>query len=135
MTTILLRGIRKTYGTTEAIKGGNLLIDGQRVNDTGPADRGLAAGVAVTLGIRPEGQRLDAGGALRGIARLVERLGGLTPLHVDTVRKGDLVTQVEGSNPAAAHQAVQLSVGPAACHLFNEAGLAMPHLQQHSLAA
>ena len=45
--------------------------------------RTVNAGDAVTLGLRPEALRLDPAGPLAGTVRLVERLGGLTLIHVD----------------------------------------------------
>ncbi len=43
--------------------------------------------------------------------------------------------QIEGSNPARAHEQIRLAVDPAACHLFDKAGQALPHLARHPLAA
>ncbi len=67
--------------------------------------------------------------------RLVERLGGLTLLHV-TLEGGQAVTvQLEGSNATRIHDRIPLSVEAAACHLFGADGEALAHLVRHPLAA
>jgi len=88
----------------------------------------------VTLGVRPEALRLDAVGPLAGTVRLVERLGGLTLIHVDLDQDGPVIVQIEGSDGTAPHQRVTLQVDPAACQLFDATGRAMPHLTRHPLA-
>ena len=94
-------------------------------------------GDPVTLGIRPEALRPDPAGALAGMVRMVEQLGGLTLLHVALEGAleggGDAIVQIEGSAPTRAHQPIRLSVDAAACHLFDAAGLALPHLARHAL--
>ena len=92
-------------------------------------------GDPVTLGIRPEGLRPDPAGALSGQVRLVERLGGLTLLHVTGEGVETLTVQVEGADASRAHQPVRLAVDPTGCHLFDAAGLALPPLARHPLAA
>jgi multiple sugar transport system ATP-binding protein len=92
-------------------------------------------GAAVTLGIRPEALRPGNGGALAGEVRLVERLGGLTLLHVGLQGGEDVVVQIEGSDATRAHQPIHLSFDPAACHLFDSAGLVLPRLGQYAPAA
>ncbi len=96
---------------------------------------GAASGDAVTLGIRPEGLRIDPSGAIAGTVALVERLGGLTLLHV-TVEGGEPVTvQIEGSDATKARDHIRLAVDPAACHLFDKSGQALPQRARHPLAA
>ena len=90
---------------------------------------------AVTVGLRPEALRLDAEGPLAGIVRLVERLGGMTLVHVDLDRDGPVIVQIEGSDGTAPHQRVRLAADPAACQLFDGTGRAMPHLTRHPLAS
>ena len=89
----------------------------------------------VTLGLRPEALKLDPAGPLAGKVRLVERLGGLTLLHVDLDQDGPVIVQIEGSDGTAAHQRVTLQVDPAVCQVFDQTGRAMPHLQRHPLAS
>ncbi len=96
---------------------------------------GTASGDAVTLGIRPEGLRIEPSGAIAGTVALVERLGGLTLLHV-TIEGGEPVTvQIEGSDATKARDQIRLAVDPAACHLFDKAGQALPQRARHPLAA
>ena len=92
------------------------------------------AGDAVTLGIRPEAVRPDPEGPLAGTVRLVERLGGLTLLHVDLDEDGPIVVQIEGSDGSMPHQRLRLAVDPAACQLFDSAGDALPQRTTHPLA-
>ena len=94
---------------------------------------GGAAGAPVTLGIRPEALRPDDGGALSGTVTMVERLGGLTLLHIAAEGAGDLTVQIEGSAPTRAHQAIRLAVDAGACHLFDQSGRALPQLARHAL--
>ena len=91
------------------------------------------AGDAVTLGLRPEALRLDPAGPLAGTVRLVERLGGLTLIHVDLDRDGPVIVQIEGSDGTAPHQPVRLAVDPAAGQVFDGAGNTLPHLLRHPL--
>jgi multiple sugar transport system ATP-binding protein len=88
----------------------------------------------ITLGIRPEGLRMDASGPISGTVALVERLGGLTLLHVMAEGDQPLTVQIEGSNSTRAHDQIRLAVDPAACHLFDNANQALPQLVRHKLA-
>jgi multiple sugar transport system ATP-binding protein len=101
-----------------------------------PVEPGTArAGDTVTLGIRPEGLRIDPAGPVAGTVALVERLGGLTLLHV-TVERGPAITvQIEGSDSSRAHDQIRLAVDPAACHRVDRDGQALPQLVRHPLAA
>ena len=102
---------------------------------TVPASAGaVRTGDAVTLGIRPEGLRIDPAGPVAGEVTLVERLGGLTLLHVAAAGQA-MTVQIEGSASTRAHEAIRLSIDTAACHLFDKDGLALPRLVRHPLAA
>ena len=90
---------------------------------------------AVTLGIRPEALRLDPDGPISGEVRLVERLGGLTLLHVAAEGRDDLIVQIEGSSAVEMHQMVSLSLAHAGCHLFDSNGLTILTLARQSIAA
>jgi multiple sugar transport system ATP-binding protein len=46
-----------------------------------------------------------------------------------------MTVQIEGSNPARPHEQIRLAVDPGACHVFDKAGQALPHLARHPLAA
>jgi len=101
-----------------------------------PVESGtMANGDAVTLGVRPEGLRIDPSGLIAGTVSLVERLGGLTLLHV-TIEGSKFVTvQIEGSDPTRTHDQIRLAVDPAACHVFDKNGQALPQHSRHSMAA
>jgi multiple sugar transport system ATP-binding protein len=101
-----------------------------------PIEGGTSAnGDAVTLGIRPEGLRIDPAGPIAGTVALVERLGGLTLLHVTIPGSEPMTVQIEGSDATRTHDQIRLAVDPAACHLFNQAGQALPQHARHPLAA
>lgn len=87
-------------------------------------------GDAVTLGIRPEALRPDPGGALAGDVRLVERLGGLTLLHIGLTGGEDVTVQIEGSDLTQAHQPIRLAFDPAGCHLFDAGGQSLTRRSQ-----
>jgi multiple sugar transport system ATP-binding protein len=110
------------------------LSSGQRTSV--PVEAGTAhPGDSVTLGIRPEGLHIDPGGMIPAAVSLVERLGGLTLLHVKTDGDQEMTVQIEGSAPVRAHDQISLAVDAAACHLFDKAGQALQHLDRHPLAA
>ena len=92
-------------------------------------------GDPVTLGIRPEGLRVNPAGPLAATVTLVERLGGLTLLHATIDGNQQITVQIEGSDPTRAHDQVQLTVDPAACHLFDNDGQTMLQRDRHPLAA
>ncbi len=92
---------------------------------------GARPGTPVTLGLRPETLRPTPEGSLAGTVRIVERLGGLTLLHValpDANGAGEqnVIVQIEGSDATPADQPIRLAVEPGSGHLFNEAGEAFP---------
>ena len=110
------------------------LASGSRVEVA--AQPGTAkAGDTVTLGVRPEMLRPEPGGALAGDVKLVERLGGLTLLHVGLKDGTDVTVQLDGSDGTKAHQAIHLAFDPSACHLFDSAGQSLMRLARHPLAA
>ena len=113
---------------------GCALPSGARI--TVPAGPGRAAGRPGDARHPAGGLRLDPTGPLAGEVRLVERLGGLTLLHVE--RRGraghDGADRGQRRRPGA-HDQIRLAVDPAACHLFDEAGQALPQLARHPLAA
>jgi multiple sugar transport system ATP-binding protein len=110
------------------------LSSGQHMS--APVDAGVARpGDMVTLGIRPEGLRIDSDGAIPATVSLVERLGGLTLLHVRADGDQTMTVQIEGSDPVRPHEQIRLAVDPAACHLFDQTGRAFSHLDRHPLAA
>ena len=110
------------------------LVSGQQI--AVPASGGATRpGDALTLGIRPEGLHIDPAGPILVTVSLVERLGGLTLLHVKAAGDQDLTVQIEGSDPTRAHEQIRLTIDPAACHLFDKAGQALPRPARQTLAA
>ena len=83
-------------------------------------------GDPVTLGIRPEALHHDPAGTLAGEVRLVERLGGLTLLHVSGEAGEPLTVQTDGNDPTTSHSQVRFSIDAPACHVFTSNGLALP---------
>ncbi len=122
--------------TVAEAEGGHVVVatrSGARV--AVPASGAIRPGDAVTLGIRPEALRHDPAGELAGEVRLVERLGGLTLLHVSAEGGDALTVQTDGNDPTTPHSHVRFAVDGAACHVFNSDGLALPRPVMHTLAA
>ncbi len=92
---------------------------------------GLAApGSTGTLGVRPEDFTLaggDGDGLLDGDVSLVERLGGEALAYVRSDVAGDepIVVKLPGDSALARNDRIRLAVAPAACHLFDAAGIAL----------
>ena len=127
----LLPGMVASVGPAGAVVsvsgGGNVVL---------PADiSGPTVGQTVTLGIRPEALRPDPGGGIAGQVSHVERLGGLTLVHVAVAGGGTAIMQVEGTDPSRPGDAIRMSVRGDGCHVFDSAGLALPRRLQHPLAA
>ncbi len=97
--------------------------------------RAVSPGGAVTLGIRPEAIRPDPAGPILGKVRLAERLGGLTLLHITLADGAPLIVQLEGNDNTRVNDDIRLAVDASACHVFDAAGQALPHLARHPLAA
>ena len=123
-----------------------------RIVDAGPAgvrvalEAGLGAevlvpveataglrGQSVTFGVRPEGLSVASDGDIAGEAMVIERLGGLTLLHVKTASAEPLVVQTDGENATRLHAPIRLVINPATCHVFGADGLALPRLAPHHL--
>jgi multiple sugar transport system ATP-binding protein len=121
-------GGRTAHGVEVVLPSGGRL--------TVPVDPGSAdQGSPLTLGIRPEALRPAEDGEIAGDVRLVERLGGLTLLHVAAEGLDDMIVQIDGMDGSQAHQPIRLAVDAGACHLFDAGGLALPRLERHPLAA
>ncbi len=93
----------------------------------------VAEGAPVTLGVRPEHFAVRQGGPLPGEVLVVEHLGGATFLHVKTGGGDMLTVQVDGDSPVRMHDRVGLQANPEDCHLFDQAGLAIPRATRHPL--
>jgi multiple sugar transport system ATP-binding protein len=94
------------------------LPDGATVS-TGIAAAGLPAEATMTLGLRPEAVRITAAaGGARGTARVVERLGDRTLVHV-ALSDGTLLTAEDrGDSAVQPGQSVELALDGGAAHLF-----------------
>ncbi|HEX2941205.1 MAG TPA: sn-glycerol-3-phosphate ABC transporter ATP-binding protein UgpC [Rhodopila sp.] len=110
------------------------LSSGTRVSVPVPAGS-VRPGEEVTLGIRPEGLQIDPDGEIVANVSLVERLGGLTLLHVTLPDGQPMTVQIEGSSAARVHDTLSFAVQPDACHLFDRVGVALPRADRHPLAA
>ncbi|MCQ8239701.1 ABC transporter ATP-binding protein [Rhizosaccharibacter radicis] len=84
-----------------------------------------APGTPLTLGIRPERLYWDPNGPFAGEGHLVERLGGLTLLHLTLTGGEELVVQTDGNDPVQPHVLVRSAVSPDECHLFGADGQAL----------
>ena len=94
---------------------------------------GARPGDSVTFGVRPESLLLDPTGPVHGTAMVIERLGGLTLLHVQLGDGIVLVVQTDGADATRVHGPVALRIDETACHIFDSAGQALPRLERHPL--
>jgi multiple sugar transport system ATP-binding protein len=95
-----------------------------------PVEAGTAGtGDELLLGMRPEHLEISSKGHFNGQARLAERLGSLTILHVEIAPDVTLVVQTDGSDRTALHTPIALEISPSACHLFHTDGPALMPLQ------
>ncbi len=115
-------------GVTVALSSGARIVVPNLAASARPGDM-------VTLGIRPEGFQVNPAGPIAGTVKLVERLGGLTLLHVTAEGDEQLTVQLDGADPTRAHEPVCLSIDAAACHLFNKDGQSLPRLSKRPMAA
>ncbi|GGO87379.1 maltose/maltodextrin import ATP-binding protein MalK [Marinobacterium nitratireducens] len=94
-----------------------------------PVDsRGIEAGAAMTLGIRPE-HCLDpeqAEARLPGTPRAVERLGDQTLVYLELEGVGPATLRLEGDVPIDERKPMALGLDPNRCHLFSSDGNACP---------
>jgi multiple sugar transport system ATP-binding protein len=83
---------------------------------------------AVTLGVRPEGLRLDPAGPLSGTTHLVERLGSISLIHVDLDQGSRVIAQVGATEEVRPRQRINLTIDPVHCHVFDATGRALGRL-------
>ncbi|MGF6855332.1 ABC transporter ATP-binding protein [Paraburkholderia sp. CI3] len=85
----------------------------------------LQRGQRVTLGVRPEHLRLDGDEQFIQCATVLsELLGEHSYIHADHAG-GTLIAKAPGDTPLGAGERIRVHVPPAACHLFDEQGLAL----------
>ncbi|GHC15641.1 ABC transporter ATP-binding protein [Aidingimonas halophila] len=89
-------------------------------------------GHTLTLGVRPEHLVLDDNGVLEGEIQVIERLGGMTSLHIQT--QDDLLTLVaDGEVTHRVHERVRFGFESHRAHLFGQEGTALTSLHRHPL--
>jgi multiple sugar transport system ATP-binding protein len=100
------------------------LPDGSTLR-TGIPFAGLSAGADMTLGLRAEAIRIgDNSAGLRGTARVVERLGDRTLVHVALPDGSLLTAEDRGDSTLQPGEPVGLAVDGGAAHLFAADGTA-----------
>jgi multiple sugar transport system ATP-binding protein len=93
----------------------------------------LAAGEAVTIGVRPEALEIIGSGkdVPTGLATLparieaVERLGNVTYAYLDGGTPEVITVQVMGDAPLEAGEDVRVGIRPSTLHVFNAGGAAL----------
>ncbi|QQP93633.1 sn-glycerol-3-phosphate ABC transporter ATP-binding protein UgpC (plasmid) [Skermanella sp. TT6] len=117
-------------GVTVTLPGGDRLTVPVRPD-------GVAPGARLTLGLRPEDLSDQGQGEARivGQTLVVEHLGGETFAYTRTAEGSELMVKGDGNSPVKAGEQLSIGVSGRCCHLFDEAGLALPHLARHSAVA
>jgi multiple sugar transport system ATP-binding protein len=117
-------------GVTVALPGGEKLLIPVKPD-------GITPGTALTLGVRPEDlSEVGQGDArLPGQTLVVERLGGETFAYTKTPDGTQVMVKGDGNFDARVGEKLSVGVTGRYCHLFNEAGAALPHLARNSAAA
>ncbi|SHF11111.1 carbohydrate ABC transporter ATP-binding protein, CUT1 family (TC 3.A.1.1.-) [Kaistia soli DSM 19436] len=116
-------------GTCTAASGEGITVDLGPLGSITLPRPGSAALVGQTLeiGIRPEHLSLDDEGGFSLTIRpgIIERLGIHTVAYAPLPNGDTFVALFEGDPPVADETDIVVSVDPALCHLFDEAGLAV----------
>jgi multiple sugar transport system ATP-binding protein len=87
------------------------------------------AGMAVTLGVRPEHLVADADGPFAGAVELFERLGPLSFAHLGARGEvGTVVAQLPGDRRVTLGEPLAFSIPPERVHLFGADEQALPRL-------
>jgi multiple sugar transport system ATP-binding protein len=114
-------------------QGATAVLPGGEMVTVPVSGAGVLAGAKATLGIRPEHLRPSERGELSGDVVVAERLGGETYFYLRIPDHPLVVAQAEGGDSRRVHDRISLAVDPESCHLFDERGKALPHLQRHPL--
>ena len=80
----------------------------------------------MTLGIRPEHLTPGSGG-LRATVRLAEYLGSETMFYAQLGDGGEIAVKADGLAKAAIGSTLDIGLNAAACHLFDQNGMAIIH--------
>jgi multiple sugar transport system ATP-binding protein len=117
-------------GVTVTLPGGEKLLIPVKPD-------GITPGTALTLGVRPEDlSEVGQGDArLPGQTLVVERLGGETFAYTKTPDGTQVMVKGDGNFDVRVGEKLAVGVTGRYCHLFNEAGAALPHLARNSAAA
>jgi sn-glycerol 3-phosphate transport system ATP-binding protein len=99
--------------------GGAIALPGGALLPRPPDGAPLAAGTAVTLGIRPEHIALDGDGALTVTVDLAEMLGADTIVHGRLADGTLLLARLPGTARVAPGERLTLAAEPAQLHLFD----------------
>ena len=80
-------------------------------------------GAKIGIGIRPEHATIDPDGAVSGKITLVEQLGGMSTIRIDSF---DITVQIAGQTALNLGDTAHVGLPRHALHVFDEAGLALP---------
>ena len=108
--------------STRASKGGKAvatLANGAVVETAIPTAK-LPKGDTFTLGVRPEFVRVAPGGAVKGKADVIERLGDRTLAYVRLSDGTSLVASDDGLSTIDTGHELALNVDGASAHLFDD---------------
>ena len=84
------------------------------------------------LGVRPEHFVLASNeeNQFQGKVTLVENLGELSYVYVDTGSDSEVVIKVDGDSPHQAGESISFAVAASDTYLFDQAGMALPRLEK-----
>jgi multiple sugar transport system ATP-binding protein len=100
------------------------LLDGTTLHIPSP-DSSRDIGDELTVGIRPEHIALAREGGLLARVQMIERLGSLSHLYVQTPGGEELVVSAGGEVRVAVDEEVRLCLAPSFVHLFDKHGNAV----------
>jgi multiple sugar transport system ATP-binding protein len=108
----------------KVVRNGAVAI-GEAGHEVACGTGGLAAGAAVTLGIRPEHLDLAQGAGLPLTVELVERLGGESYLYGASPGLPQVTLRLDGQSEQGRGDTVALALPQQHLHLFDESGRAV----------
>jgi len=104
----------------------NLSIDAGRAVVAAPdRARGMLAGAAATLGIRPEHLSIDPQGPLAATVDVVEVLGAETIVHAHLPSKTPVTVSLRGISGVKQGAAIRLGLDSRFVHVFDENGMTL----------
>ena len=112
-----------------AMKGGTVTVDlpGGGKSAISVSKNVPAVGTKLSLGVRPEHITMGAsgGGSIEGIIRVAEYLGSETMFYVTLADGSEMSVKADGLAGQKAGDTLLMTLPPAACHLFDQAGNAV----------